>query len=243
MSDMNMANRQCCDLDIREYGSNRPWMFAEFCNTTTAGFTSEPVYALKKGGKAIKFDNPLDATMSITFQVHPFRIFALLSDGQVETSAVVPVREELKATAGGTLTLTGEPVAGTVFVYAKKTYGGENDIKGTLEGKAFTATTASELEAGETYMVGYLESKNTGVNKISFNNKKLPKVFRITQETMDKDGSNTLIPLKMTAYKACPQRNMEFSWTSAGEPAELTITFDCFEDENGNVVDLVEIVE
>ena len=59
MADINMANRQCCDLDIRDYKTKQPWMYADFCNTTTMGFSSDPVYANKKGGKCIKFDNHL----------------------------------------------------------------------------------------------------------------------------------------------------------------------------------------
>ena len=62
---LNMANRQCCDLDIRDYKTNEPWLFADFCNTTTAGFTGESVYAMKKGSKAIAFSDPLSGTMTL----------------------------------------------------------------------------------------------------------------------------------------------------------------------------------
>ena len=54
--DINMANRQCCDLDIRDYKTKTPWMYADFCNTTTMGFSSDAVYANKKGQKCIKFE-------------------------------------------------------------------------------------------------------------------------------------------------------------------------------------------
>ena len=48
-TDLNMANRQCCDLDIRDYKTKAPWMFADFCNTTTANISADAVYANKKG--------------------------------------------------------------------------------------------------------------------------------------------------------------------------------------------------
>lgn len=48
MTDINMANRQCCDLDIRDYKTKQPWMYADFCNTTTMGFSSDAVYANKR---------------------------------------------------------------------------------------------------------------------------------------------------------------------------------------------------
>lgn len=36
--DKNMANRMCCDLDIRDYYTKAPVMRVDFCNTTTYGF-------------------------------------------------------------------------------------------------------------------------------------------------------------------------------------------------------------
>lgn len=114
MGNINMANRQCCDLDIRDYKTKEPWMYADFCNTTTMGFSSDAVYAMKKGAKDIKFDNPLDGTITMEFQVHPFKVYAMLSDGEIETSALVARKEVINATTEGTLTLTNTPISGTV---------------------------------------------------------------------------------------------------------------------------------
>ena len=44
----------------------------------------------------------------------------------------------------------------------------------------------------------------------------------------------------MTAYKASVQRDFELSFSSEGDPAELTLTFDLMEDKDGNVLDFVE---
>ena len=60
-------------------------------------------------------------------------------------------------------------------------------------------------------------------------------------ETLDKNEEGELIPLKITAYKAVPQRNLELSFSSAGDPGAVTITFDVLEDRDGNVLDIVEI--
>ena len=116
MKDINMANRQCCDLDIRDYKTKAPWMYADFCNTTTMGFTSDAVFAMKKGAKCIKFDNPVDGTVSMTFQVHPFRVYAMLSDGEIETEAVIARKETFAVTEAGKVELKNAPIGGTVFV-------------------------------------------------------------------------------------------------------------------------------
>ena len=240
MTNVNMANRQCCDLDIRDYKTKAPWLYADFCNTTTMGFSSEPVYANKKGQKCIKFDNPLDGTIAMTFQVHPFKVYAMLSDGEIETSAVTTRKETITCATAGSLTLANTPVAGTVFVYAEDDFGGKA-IEGTVAEKIFTATTDSELAVGTSYVVGYLENKETGVKKVSFNNKKVPKDFYIQMSTLDRNEDGELVPMRITAYKASPQRSLDLSFSSDGDPAEITITCNALVDDNGNVLDMIEI--
>lgn len=238
MTDINMANRQCCDLDIRDYATKAPWMYADFCNTTTMGFSSDAVYAMKKGAKCIKFENPLDGTISMTFQVHPFRVYAMLSDGEIETSAIIAKREVVKAASTTELTVAGTPISGTIFVYAEGDFGGEA-LKVTVADKKVTGT----FESGKSYEVAYLEEKTSGVKKISFNNKKIPKYFYVQMSTLDKDENGELVPMRITCYKGSPQRNLDLSFSSTGDPAEITITLDALEDENKDVLDMIEITE
>lgn len=242
MSDINMTNRQCCDLDIRDYATKAPWMFADFCNTTTMGFSSDAVYAMKKGGKCIKFDNPLEGTIAMTFQVHPFRVYSMLSDGEIENEGVIAEKKVVKCETAGTLTLPAGVVDGTVFVYAENDFGG-TAIEGTVTAGKFTAKEASAIAVGTSYIVAYLEKKTSGIQKISFNNKKLPRFFYIQMSTLDKNENGELVPVRITAYKASPQRNLELSFSSSGDPAEITITCDCLTDENDDMLDMIEITE
>ena len=70
----------------------------------------------------------------------------------------------------------------------------------------------------------YIVVKNTGVSKVSFNNKKIPNDYFITMSTLDKDEVGVLTPFIITAYKASIQRDFEMSFSSEGDPAELTLT-------------------
>lgn len=238
--DLNMANRQCCDVHILDYATMKPWMLVDFCNTTTAGFSSDAVYANKKGAKDIKFDNPLEGTMKLTFQVHPFQIFALYSDGEIETSALIAHRENVTGGTLGKLTLKNTPKAGTVYAIDPES---GKIIEGTVAEKEFTATTTSEIKEGTTYEVAYLEEKSEGVKKISFNNKKTPKDFFIQMETVDKDENGNLVPLRITAYKASPNRNLDLSFSSDGDPAEVEIELSVLQNKDGDVMDIIEITE
>ena len=242
MPDLNRANRQCCDLDIRDFKTGAPVLFADFGNVTTAGFSSENVYAMKKGAKAIAFNNPIEGTVSIETQLRPFKLYSLLGDGTIEKSGIIKKREVIKGSAGGKLTLTGTPKDGTVFV-CKKGEWGKEVIEGNFSGSDFTATTTSQIVQDEYYEVGYLEEKSSGINKITINNNKLPKDLTISMETLDKDVEGNLVPFIINVYKATIQRNLELSFSSEGDPATLSVTFDALQDDNGNVMDFIEITE
>lgn len=235
MPDINKANRQVCDVDIRVLKTMAPFLFFDTANTTTAGLSGDSVYAMKKGTRAIAFHNPIEGTMTIEAQVMPFKAYALMSDGTIETEATYAKKETIKATEAGKLSIPNA-VAGSVFVFAEGEYG-STPIEGTYASGEFTA---KGITADTSYEVGYLIKKTSGVKKVSFNNKKVPKDYYITMSTLDKGEDDSLTPFIMTAYKASIQRNFELSFSSEGDPASVTITFDLLEDRNGNVLDMIE---
>lgn len=246
MPELNKANRQTCDIDIRILKTMAPFLFFDTANVTTAGLSGDSVYAMAKGSRRIAFANPLEGTMSIEAQVYPFKFFALLSDGEIETTAAYAASQTIEATEAGKLSIevkNGTITAGTVFTYPADAFGDEASmIAGTFADGVFTATEAADIAVGTSYKVGYIVNR-TGVKKITFNNKRLPKDYYITMTTVDKDEEGLLTPFVMTAYKASIQRNFELSFSSEGDPASVTLTFDLMEDKDGNIFDMVELTE
>ena len=245
MPDLNKANREVCDVDIRILKTMAPFLKFDTANTTTTGLTSDSVYAMAKGSRRIAFANPLEGTMTIEAQVYPFKFFALLSDGEIETSAAYADSKTITCETAGELPITvpesGTIVAGTVFVYPKGSFGEESAaIEGAFADGKFTATTTENIAIDGEYEVGYIVTR-TDVKKITFNNKRLPKDYYITQKTLDKDEEGVLTPFIMIAYKASIQRNFELSFPSEGDPATVTLTFDLMEDKDGNTLDMVEL--
>lgn len=246
MPELNKANRQVCDVDIRILKTMAPFLKFDTANTTTAGLTGDSVYAMAKGSRKIAFANPLEGTMTIEAQVYPFKFFALLSDGQIESTAAYAASHKVACETEGVLDVTvknGTITAGTVFAYPAGSYGDETAvIEGTFAEGKFTAKEAAKIAKGSEYEVAYIVSR-TGVKKISFNNKKLPRDYYITMTTVDKDEQDLLTPFIMTAYKASIQRNFELSFSSEGDPATVTLNFDLMEDKDGNIFDMVELPE
>ena len=235
MPELNKANRQVCDVDIRILKTMAPFLFFDTANTTTAGLSGDSVYAMKKGTRAIAFHNPIEGTMTIEAQVLPFKAYALFSDGVIDQTAAFAVKKTIACATSGQLSIPNA-VAGSVFVYDEGEFGG-TPISGTYSSGTFTS---ASLVQGTSYDVGYVVSKTSGVKKVSFNNKKVPKDYYITMSTLDKGEDDSLTPFIMTAYKASIQRIFELSFSSEGDPASVTITFDLLEDKNGNVLDMIE---
>ena len=247
MSELNRANREVCDVDIRILETMAPFLFFDTANTTTAGLTSDSVYAMAKGSRRIAFQNPMEGTMTIEAQVYPFKMFALLNDGVISSSAAYAAKAVIECATAGELPLSvnaGEIASGTVFVYPAGAFGDETSaITGTFADGKFTATTADDLAVGTKYEVGFVVNRTSGVKKITFNNDNLPKDYFITMNTLNKDEKGVYTPFLMTAYKATIQRSFELSFNSEGDPASVTLTFDLMEDADGNILDMVEVEE
>lgn len=242
MAELNRANRQVCNVDIRILKTKAPFLFFDTANSTTASLSGDSVYAMAKGARAIAFQNPIQGTIKIDAQVVPFKFYSLLSDGTIESTGIQAVKKTIKAAAAGKLAIdagTDEVEEGTVFVYKVGEFG-EKAIEGTFASGEFTAKTSGDIAANTEYEVGYIVNRKSGVRKISFNNKKLPKDYIITMNTVDKDEDGVLTPFIMTAYKASIQRNFELNFSSEGDPASVSITFDLLEDKEGNVLDMLE---
>ena len=247
MPDVNKANRQVCDLQINDLKTMMTFLKFDTANTTTAGLSSDSVYAMAKGSRRIAFTNPLAGTLSVEAQVYPFKFFSLFSDGTIDTTAMYADSQTVTCETAGELALTvpqsGTITAGTVFAYPADSFGDESAlIEGTFAEGKFTATSADKIAKDAKYTVGYVINR-TGVKKITFNNKKVPKDYFITMSTVDKDENGLLTPFKITAYKATIQRNFELSFSSEGDPASVTATFDLMEDKDGNVLDFIELSE
>lgn len=242
MPNINKANREVCDVDIRDIKTKKPFLFFETANTTTQNISGDAVYAMAKGARRIAFANPMEGTATIEAQVYPFEFYSLMSDGVIESTGSYPDKQVIECTTDGELDISANAVEGTVFVFEKDSFG-EKEIKGTYTSGKFTATNTSDIAVGSEYEVGYIVSKNSGIKRLSFNNKKLPKAYYISMNTVEKDEDDMLTPYKIILYKAQPQRNFELSQSSEGDPASLTMTFDLLEDKDGNFVDMIELEE
>lgn len=235
--DKNMANRMCCDLDIRDYYTKAPILKVDFCNTTTYNFTSDSIYVRRNGARYFRIDAPVEGNIDITFQVHPFQIYSLLTGGKILSDGVVARCENITAVTDGALRLKHSPISGSVFVYPYNDFTGE-EIKGSVDGKNFIS---SEIKENKTYAVGYLQNKSSGVKRISFSYSNISAMYFIQMITMNKTEDGEESAMRLTAYKCCPKRELEINFSSDDSPAEIIMSFDCFQDNDENIMDILEL--
>ena len=222
MANKNKACRSVADVDFRVLSTMKPYLFFDTANVTGLEMTSEDTYAMAKGARSIAFSNPLESTVTIEAQVLPSEFYAMLSDGVIETSAVVAEKKTIKCETAGTLTIPADVKAGTLYVFPSGGYGG-TEIAGTFTGTTFTATETSSLAAGSSYDVGYLVAKSTGVKKISFNDEKNPVDYYITMSTVEKDEDGVLTAKKVIIYKGKPTKSLSLSYSSEGDPVSVSM--------------------
>ena len=239
MGNPNKANREVCNVDFRLLKTMKPYLFLETANTTGLEINSDDTFAMAHGARAIAFSNPQEDTVTIEAQVFPIELYAMLSDGTIETSAVVAEKATVTASAGGTLTVPANIKSGTLFVYASGDFAG-TDIKGTLEGTTFTATTADEIVSGEDYDIGYLVTKDN-VKRVSFTDERNPQDYYITMLTNDKTEDGVITAKKITIYKGKPTKSLSLSYSSEGDPISLSVTINCLRDKDGHIIDMVEL--
>lgn len=255
MANAYKANRQVCDVDIRVLKTLAPFLNFEYANVTTVSLSSDTVYAMAKGAKKVGFTNPIEGTMTIEAQVIPFKFYAMMADGQIHSDGAYADKVTVKATEAGALSFQlekGTVVTGSVFVYPKGDFGDESKaITGTFATSGsgvitntFTETVAdggtATIAVNSEYEIGFIRQRDD-VKRVSFNSKNLPTEYRITYKTLDKDEDGDYTGFIVTAYKAAIQRNLELSFSSEGDPATTTLTFDLLEDKNGDTIDIVEL--
>lgn len=237
---MNMANREVCDVNFYDLATNKLVSRFDTANVTGLSLSGDSVYAMAKGARRIAFQNPQEGTLTITCQVMPFEAYAMLSDGTISTSAVVPVRKVIKATTAKELAFdeAGTIVDGSIgVVVLGNPWITDNMIEVT---KGTGKLTADSIEADKEYEVVYLVSKTSGVKTVTFDKDHVAKGYKIVMSTNFKDENDVLIPFIITVYKATPQRNIEMSFSSEGDPMEMEWTFDILESKEKKFVEITE---
>lgn len=232
------ANREVCDLIFEDYATKKPFLNMDYANVSTTEITGETVFAYGGKGhpKRVAFSGERGGTLTIETQIQSFKLYQLLTGGDMSKTAKFMEREELTVTDDGTVTLSSAPAEGaSVNVFAMDDDCGEAKAA-TVAGQTVTITDAA---AGDKVIVYYAKELTDKVQKISIKGSSFPKAFTVYGDTVMKTENDELLPYKFIAYKAAPQSNMSISMSNNGDPATITITCDLMVNEANEMLDLI----
>lgn len=231
------ANREVCDLIFEDYATKKPFLNMDYANVSTTEVTGETVFA--HGGKGhpkrVSFSGERGGTLTIETQIQSFKLYQLLTGGDISNTAKFMVREVLTV-ATGKVTLTSAPATGaTVNVFAIDDDCG-TALTVTVSGTEATLTGATN---GAKVIAYYVKEFTDKVQRISIKGSSFPKAFAVYGDTVMKTEDDELLPYKFVAYKASPQSNMSIGMSNTGDPATLTITCDLMVNDENEMLDLI----
>ncbi|MBO5484377.1 MAG: hypothetical protein J5979_04110 [Lachnospiraceae bacterium] len=232
------ANREVCDLIFEDYETKKPFLNMDYANVSTTEITGETVFAYGGKGhpKRVAFSGERGGTLTIETQIQSFKLYQLLTGGDMEQTAKFMTREELTVAEGGTVTLSEAPSEGaSVNIFAIDDDCG-TALTSTVSDTTVTITGAS---AGDKVIAYYVKDITDKVQKISIKGSSFPKTFTVYGDTVMKTEEDELLPYKFIAYKVSPQSNMSLGMSNNGDPATITITCDLLVNENEDMMDLI----
>lgn len=239
------ANREVCDLIFEDYATKKPFLNMDYANVSTTEITGESVFAYGGKGhpKRVAFAGEKGGTLTIETQIQSFKLYQLLTGGDMSNGAKFITREEATVGEGGIIELSSKPSTGaTVNVFMADDDCG-TAMNATVNGNTISLKTGNSEDSANvpvgTKVVAYYVKDIEKAQKISIKGSSFPKAFTVYGDTVMKTEDDVLLPYKFIAYKVAPQSNMSLAMSNNGDPATITITCDLLVNENDEMLDLI----
>lgn len=242
MAYKNIANRQVCDISISHL-SGKPFLYFNTANTTSFNIQSDQVFAMAKGTHKIMFPGAMNGTITISAQVYTSKLYELLSDGRFYNGACYARTDTIKCVRNNKLPLVidgGTIKDNEVFAYPKDSFGDQDSL---ISCSFANNELTGNFTVGQEYRVGYIIIRTTNTKTYTFRNRTPLNEYRITMTTITKDEDGSYSPFVIVFYRAILNREFELSFSSEGDPAELSFTFTILSDRYDRFMDMYEIGE
>lgn len=79
--------KDASNLILVDKATGKPALYIDYANATNAEFTSESVYATRKGTNAIRWDNARNGTLTVETEMFDFGLLAMVMGADVKTGA------------------------------------------------------------------------------------------------------------------------------------------------------------
>jgi len=234
------------NLTIISNTTNKVVLFADYCNKTDINFTSDTVYAMKKGVKAIGWDSNREGTLSTEMQVFDLQWIALLMGSELKNGVVELNKREVLNVKNQSATLTETPKATSLTVFKLDTdgitqlteqiAGSPASTKNTysINGKVLTFNVDTFATDGKVVCYYLLDSADTA-KSFTVEADKFPSAYTIVADTTIKTGEGVEKVVQFRMNNVKPKSNMTLSMNS-DDVTTISIEWDIFADNDNNML-------
>jgi len=237
--------KDSANLTVISNATNKVTIFADYCNKTDVQFSAETTYALKKGVKAIGWDQNREGTLSTEFQVFDLKWIGLLMGSEFTTGVTSLNKREVLTVSSAAATLSTTPKAGSMTIFRldadgitqlkEQTVGTPATTPDTysVTGMALTFSSTTFAATGK-IAVYYLVDSLATAQSFTVTSTDFPDGYTIIGDTKIKSDSNVeqMVQFRMNNVK--PKSNMTLSMNSS-DVTTLSIEWDIFADTAGNM--------
>lgn len=241
---MNYAIKDAADVTLfrkQEGGTKVPVLFTDYANSTSLEFSSDRVYATAKGANKVVFDSNKSGTFSLELQVFDTKWLSILLGAVEDESVKEYAKREVLTVAGGKVTLSETPKAGSIAMFTVET-----DLRSHKAEITDTAVTGADVTInagatdGDKVVVYYLADTAAAVKSFKVTDSNYPEAYVIHGDAMLKNELGTEEFVQLRIPNCRPQGNFNISFSSS-DIATLTATFDILADENGDMCEFIYI--
>lgn len=215
--------------------TNKPVLYMDYCNTFNVELNAEAVFAMKKGTKAIKWDKPLEGTVTIGMEMASTELFSFLLGSPFKTVAdtVFHKREvHTLKTSDEVITLKETTIVADSVVVQKINKDGVTVISDlTTATVATNKVTCTGGVAGDIVAIYYevkKEAKKFTVSAEKVLNENY-KLVCVTTCRLYEGGKD--IPIELEFFKVSPQQSVTFAFDTEN-PSTFEMTVDIMAGAN-----------
>ena len=223
--------KDCGDLTLYNRKTGKPALYINYANSFEISFSSSPVYATKKGKKAIVWDGEMEGTCTISTQLTSNELFALVFGWELTQGAQALYKREVfeLTSADQQVTLAGTPKGNAVHAYVLNGDGATHEKELASASVSTKQVTLTGAKSGDTVAVYYMESGTGGTFTIK--GTKDSSDYKLVCVAYGKSYENgDRVPMQITLPKVAPQSNATLTF-SAENPSSFDIVLDILVDE------------
>lgn len=243
--------KDAANLTVRSNTTGKVVLYTDYCNDTSIDFTSDIVYAMKKGVKVIGWDSNREGTMRTSMQIFDLAWVAMLMGSEMATGSVEINKREILSVTSAAAVLSETPKAGSLVIFKLDTDGITHLTEQTvgtpasqpntysISGKNLTFNSTTWATDGKVVAYYLLDSAPTA-RSFTVKSNTFPAGYNIVGNTTIRSDSGVDKMIEFRLPNVKPKSNMSLTF-SADDVTTLEIEWDIFANTGNEMFTFIEL--